>query len=77
METGNRSSNGEPPVPGYANTFMAEFDEQIQILSTKYNENNKKALPLLKLFLDDYISLFVGSTKKLHELLKEINQINS
>ena len=67
---------GSRPVPHYADIFMSEFDDMIKVIADKYSEGESEALPLLKRFLDDYISLFVGSTKKLHQLFDEINQIN-
>ena len=30
---------------------------------------------MLKRFLDDYFTIFVGTTKELHKLLKEINKV--
>lgn len=60
---------GSRPIPSYANIFMAEIDEQIQSLASKYNLNETEALRLLKRFLDDYFILFVGSTKNYTNLL--------
>ena len=68
---------GSRPVPAFADGFMARtIDPEIQKLSEKYNKEKVKSLPLLKRFLDDYISLFVGTTKNLHRLLEEINKIH-
>ena len=67
---------GSRPVPHYANTFMAPIDNEIINISKQFNENNEEALRLLQRFLDDYFSLFVGSTKNLHKLLEKINKIN-
>jgi hypothetical protein len=68
---------GSKPVPHYANVFLARtIDKAFKILSSKYDTETVKALQLLKRFLDDYFSIFVGTTKDLHKLLKEINLIN-
>ena len=67
---------GGRPIPGYANIFMSGFDEEIKKIAAKYSEHYSEALQLLKRFLDDYIALFVGSSKRLHQLLEEINLIN-
>ena len=67
---------GSPPIPAYANIFMAgTMDEQIRKLAGKYQDQNTYKLTLFKRFLDDYISIFQGSTKKLHELFEELNTI--
>ena len=68
---------GSKPVPSYANIFMARIlDRAIQNLGTKYNKDNMEALEMLKRFLDDYFLIFNGTTKDLHKLLKEINEIH-
>ena len=67
---------GSRPIPAYANIFMAKIDALIKVIARKYSEKNCEALTLFKRFLDDYISLFVGTTKNLHKLLDEINSIN-
>ena len=67
---------GSRPVPHYANNFMADIDKEIKVLAAQYDKNNTEALRLLKRFLDDYFSLFVGSTRELHHLLDAINKIN-
>ena len=67
---------GSRPVPSYANIFMAEIDQIINSLGSKYNKENVEALRLLKRFLDDYFMLFIGSTKELHSFLDEVNKIN-
>ena len=71
-----RAAMGSRPIPHYANIFMADIDKTIEDIASIYDLNDSKALLLLKRFLDDYIGLFVGSTKKLHELLEQINNIN-
>ena len=68
---------GSPPVPSYANIFMAtNIDQEIQNLAQKYNLGDMKSLQLIKRFLDDIFLIFNGSTKKLHELFNAINKIN-
>ena len=67
---------GGRPVPGYANTFMAQIDQIIKELGSKYNTKEYEALRLLKRFLDDYFLIFIGTTKSLHEFLENINKIN-
>jgi hypothetical protein len=68
---------GSKPVPSYANIFMARtIDNAIKYLASKYNENGIEALQFMRRFLDDYFSIFNGSTKKLHHLLYEMNQIH-
>jgi hypothetical protein len=62
---------GSAPVPSYANIFMAEFDEAIR------NRAGAQGMQLLTRFLDDYFLLYCGTTKKLHQFLEEINQINT
>jgi hypothetical protein len=68
---------GSKPIPAYADNFMARtIDPKIIQLSEIFNKNGSKAMPLLKRFLDDYFSLFIGTTKNLHLLLEEINKIH-
>ena len=67
---------GSPPIPSYANIFMAEFDNVIWCLAMKYIENGAISLKLLKRFLDDIFLIFVGSTRKLHMFFEEINNIH-
>ena len=61
---------GSKPVPPYANIFMAPIDEQIKKLDAE------EQMSLLKRFLDDYFSIFNGTTKELHALFVKINQIH-
>ena len=68
---------GSKPIPHYANIFMARtMNKGMKNLALKYNANNTEALQLLKRFLDDYFTVFNGTTKQLHQLLKEINQLH-
>ena len=68
---------GSKPVPAYANIFMARtIDPAIKHIATKYNQDTTEALQLMKRFLDDYFVIFNGSTKVLHQLFEDINQIH-
>ena len=60
----------------HANTLMTKIDALIKVIARKYSENDCEALTLFNRFLDDYISLFVGTTKNLQKVLDEINNIN-
>ena len=42
----------------------------------KYNQADIEALQIMKRFLDDYFLIFNGTTKDLHKLLEDINQIH-
>jgi hypothetical protein len=61
---------GCKPVPDYANVFMETIDQIIEQL-----EGAEDLLLLLR-FLDDYFSIYQGSTKELHALFARINKIN-
>ena len=67
---------GSKPVPSYADIFLASIDKEIKSIANRYNTGENEALLLLKRFLDDIFSIFNVTTKKLHELLEDINQIN-
>ena len=68
---------GSKPVPHYADTFMARtVDPEITNLAHKFDTNEQKVMQLLKKFLDDYFSIFNGSTKNLHLLWDEMNKIS-
>ena len=63
---------GSRPAPSCADLFMArKLDAKIQEIAPKYGK-----LELFKRFLDDLLSIFIGTTKKLHELFEEINKIH-
>ena len=67
---------GGAPAPSYANIFVAEnIDGEIEKQAIKYN-SSVEALQLMKRFLDDIFALFCGSTKDLHKLLDDMNNIN-
>ena len=61
---------GSKPVPKYANKFMATIDKKIRNLKEAEN------ISILKRFLDDYFSMFNGSTKELHALFVKMNSIH-
>ena len=68
---------GSPPVPSYANIFMAsQIDPEIQNQAKPFDTNNIKSVELIKRFLDDYFMIFNGTTKELHKLFHNINQIH-
>ena len=68
---------GSKPIPSYANIFMARtIDKAIKLLAKRYNKDGTEALQLMKRFLDDIFGIFNGSTKMLHDLFDEINQIH-
>ena len=52
------------------------IDQAIKHIAIKYNQENTEALQLMKRFLDDFFVIFNGSTKMLHELFSDINQIH-
>ena len=64
---------GSPPAPDYANIFMEPIDIKIEELAA---QKRNLLLLLLKRFLDDYFSLFKGSTKDIHKLFEEMNQMH-
>ena len=45
-------------------------------LAEKYQENNQIKLLDFKQFVDDYINIFSGSLKRLHELFEELNRFH-
>ena len=63
---------GSRPAPSCANLFMArKIDPKVEELAKKYGK-----LLFFKRFLDDLFKIFVGTTKKLHQLFDQINQIH-
>ena len=68
---------GTKPAPSYADIFMArKIDDKIISLAQKHSLNNKSPLSIFKRFLDDIFSIFKGTTKDLHKLFDEMNQIH-
>ena len=46
------------------------------LLFKNYGSDGKSAFRIFKRFLDDLIQVFTGTTKQLHELYNEFNQIH-
>ena len=68
---------GVHPAPDYANIYLARrIDKKIKDLLQNYSQNEGQGMSLLLRFLDDIISLFYGTTKQLHTMLEEINNIH-
>ena len=68
---------GSRPIPSYANNFMAtSIDPYIKELAKQYNKEAYESLQLLKRFLDDYFSIFNGTSKMLHLLWDQMNKIH-
>ena len=67
---------GSKPVPFYADIFLAYIENEIKSIANSYNNGEIKALILLKRFLYDIFAIFYITTKKLNELLNDINKIN-
>merc|ERR1712030_56759 len=68
---------GTRPAPPYANIFMAnQIDDKIKEAASKMKDCEEDSIKLLKHFLDDLFIIYFGSTKRLHNLLKEINKIH-
>ena len=68
---------GQIQVPAYANNFMAKkIDPRILALAQKYTKHGKVPMEILKRCLDDFISIWKGTSKDLHKFLEDINQIH-
>ena len=68
---------GTKPAPSYADNFMARrLDNRIISLAQKYGINNKSPLAIFKRFLDDIFTIFQGTSKDLHKLFDEMNQLH-
>ena len=71
------ASMGQRPIPSLANIFMARrIDNKIKELSSKYSKDRNQALLLFKRFLDDIFMIFNGTTKQVHKLFDDINNIH-
>ena len=67
---------GIHPAPSFANIYLARrIDEEIMIIINKYGTNGNLYLKIFKRFLDGLFQIFTGTTKELHELYDEINNI--
>ena len=70
------TSMGSKPAPDYSNIFMArKIDPFIKLIARKYTDRNVD-LKILKRFLDDIFTIFLGTTKNLHKFIEEINKIH-
>ena len=68
---------GTKPAPSYADNFMARrIDNQIIALAQKHGLNSKSPLAIFKRFIDDIFSIFQGTSKDLHKLFDEMNQLH-
>ena len=68
------SGMGPKHTPHYADIFMARnIDPFIKILAKKYEEGT---IDFMKRFLDDLFKIFIGTTKNLHLLFDEMNQMH-
>ena len=68
---------GSRAIPDYANIFMArKIDNIIKEIVTKLTLQGINPLQFLKRFLDDFIFLWVESTKQLHQFHEAINKIH-
>ena len=61
----------------FGNYLARRIDGKIEALGYKYGSEGKLAVLLLKRFLDDTLKVFVGTTKQLHTLFKEMNEIHT
>jgi hypothetical protein len=69
---------GTKPAPSYADIFMArKIDNQIISLAQKYGTDDKSPLKIFKRFLDDIFSIFRGTTKNLHKMFEEMNNLHN
>ena len=55
---------------------MAKMDKQIWDVADNMQQNGSFNIKSLYRFLDDIFSIFIGSTKKLHQFLEQINKLH-
>ena len=68
---------GIHPAPSLANIYIAwRLDEAIKRLGDKYGENGGSVFTIFKRFLDDLFQIYKGTTKQLHKLYEEIDDIH-
>ena len=68
---------GSKPAPSYVDIFMSrKIDNNIIRLAQKFGANNISSLKLFKRFLNDIFSIYQGTSKDLHKLFGEMNQLN-
>ena len=68
---------GIHPAPSFANIYLAKrIDKQINEPAQKYGIDGNSAFIIFKRFLDNICQVFKGTSKQLHNLNNEINQIH-
>ena len=67
---------GSRPTPDFANNFMAKIDKNIWDISEKLRNEDQVTTSGLFRFLDDLLSIYLGSTKSLHRMWDEMNKIH-
>ena len=67
---------GTNPAPAFANNFMAKIDIKIWDIIEELKATENMDVKSLNKFLDDLISIFIGSTKALHKLWQKMNEIH-
>ena len=68
---------GSKPAPSYANTYLAKrIDTEVRNLGLKYGQKENTVFKMFKRFLDNLFLIYNGSTKKLHDLFNDLNQIH-
>ena len=70
------TSMGSNPAPTFADNFMAKIDIKIWDVLEELKETENVDMKTLNRFLDDLISIFIGSTKALHKLWEKMNEIH-
>ena len=70
------TSMGSCPAPDFANNFMAKIDQNIWDISEKFRMEEQVTMSCLFRFLDDLLSIYLGSTKSLHRMWDEMNKIH-
>ena len=69
---------GSKPAPSYANIYLAKrIDTEIEKSGFKYGQDGSTVFKMFKRFLDDIFLIYTGSTKKLHDLFNDLNQVHS
>ena len=65
------------PAPSFVNIYLAKrLDEAIKKIGLKYGKSNKSVFKILKRFLDVQFQINESTTKQLHQLYGEINQLH-
>ena len=70
------TSMGSNPAPPFANNFMAKIDIKIKELVEKMKLSETISLQCLYRFLDDLFSVFIGTSKQLHYLWQQMNEVH-